>query len=382
VALVVTDPRVGGTRGFTVLEPDGRTILASGRDEQWRVERQTAGAGVRAVRPNGVATPWHRMLLLRSDADGFVTVNGKRYRGTLTVVPVDVSSGPGGLAVVNHVAMEDYLRGVVPVEMGKRAREERAALEAQAVASRSYAYARLAAEGQRPFDMRSSTADQVYGGADAEYDLASAAVDATRGLVIRFGGRVADAVYSSTCGGSTAERPEVWGGSGLPYLKRVSDRVGAGDRHYCDIAPRYRWTRTLDEGQLNAALTQYLKDYTDVPGGRPGQARNVVVRSRTPSGRVGTLAIETERGTFPVRGNESRYVLRTPGGEILPSAYFSVEPELGRDGLIARVTLRGQGYGHGVGMCQWGAIGRARAGQTFRTILGTYYPGTSVAPVQ
>jgi stage II sporulation protein D len=95
---------------------------------------------------------------------------------------------------------------------------------------------------------------------------------------------------------------------------------------------------------------------------------------------VGVLDVETDKGIFTLRGNDIRYVMRVPGGEMLPSTYFSVEPEV-RDGALARVTFRGQGYGHGVGMCQWGAIGRARAGQSFRAILGTYYPGTSVGSV-
>ena len=83
-----------------------------------------------------------------------------------------------------------------------------------------------------------------------------------------------------------------------------------------------------------------------------------------------------------LRGNDIRYVLRAPGGEILNSTAFSVETAEARDGSIARLTLRGTGYGHGVGMCQWGAIGRARAGQDFLTILRTYYPGTTVAAIE
>jgi stage II sporulation protein D len=79
-----------------------------------------------------------------------------------------------------------------------------------------------------------------------------------------------------------------------------------------------------------------------------------------------------------VRGNDVRFVLRPPGGEILNSTYFSVETTSAPDGSIARLTLHGMGYGHGVGMCQSGAIGRARAGQDYRTILRTYYPGTTV----
>jgi stage II sporulation protein D len=131
---------------------------------------------------------------------------------------------------------------------------------------------------------------------------------------------------------------------------------------------------------MNASLAQYLRAYATVPAGGPGTARVIGVRTRTASGRVGVIDVETDRGMFPLRGNDMRYVLRRPGGEILNSTYFSVEPEY-RDGLVSRVTFRGQGNGHGVGMCQWGAIGRARTGQSFRTILGTYYPGTTVGSV-
>jgi stage II sporulation protein D len=83
-----------------------------------------------------------------------------------------------------------------------------------------------------------------------------------------------------------------------------------------------------------------------------------------------------------LRGNDIRYVLRAPGGEILNSTAFKVQVATGRDGAVSQLVLRGTGYGHGVGMCQWGAIGRARAGQDFRTILRTYYPGTSVGAVE
>lgn len=378
VALSAAVPRVGATREFRWFEADGRTFLARGRGgEQWRVERENRGTRVRAIRPDGIPTVWQRALVARLADEGLVTVNGKRYRGEIVVLPLDTA-----LIIVNRLPVEDYLRGVVPVEMGNRPREDSAALQAQAVASRSYAYARMGETGGRPFEVRASTLDQVYGGADVENDGANAAIEATRGLVLRYRGRMVDAPYHSVCGGSTAEADEIWQTPGAPYLQRVSDRVGGGNRYYCDAAPRYRWTRTLTGRQLNAGLEQYLKVYSAVPRGRPGNARALSIRNRTASGRVATLDVEAERGTFPVRGNDIRYVLRAPGGEILSSTYFSVDPEYGRDGFISRMTLRGQGNGHGVGMCQWGAIGRARAGQSFRSILGTYYPGTTVGPVE
>lgn len=376
VALIASSPKVSATREFVWLQPDGRTLIARGRrGEPWSLE-SGAGMHVRAVRPDGVPTPWQRSLVMRSNDGGFVTVNGKRFRGHLVVTAPTENT----LNVVNHLPLEDYLRGVVASEMGSRPRGDSSALQAQAVASRSYAYVRL--NGRGDFDVRATVVDQAYGGVDVENEGANAAIDATRGLMLRHQGRVADALYFSTCGGSTAEAPEVWRTAGSAYLQRVSDRIGSTDRYYCDAAPRFRWTRTLSQTQLNAGLAQYLGSYANVPRAGPGSARHVAVRGNTRSGRVATLEVETDRGAFPVRGDDIRYVMRLPGGEILPSTYFSVQPEYGSDGLLDKVTFRGRGNGHGVGMCQWGAIGRARAGQSFRAILSTYYPGTSVGPIQ
>jgi stage II sporulation protein D len=286
--------------------------------------------------------------------------------------------GDSGVLVVNVVRIDDYLRGVVPLEIGTRNAADSAAVQAQAVTARSYAYTRLADLSARQYDVTGGVFDQVYGGVEAETAVASEAVESTRTLVIKYAGRVVDAPYHSTCGGSTAAQSEIWRQRDAPYLQSVSDQIPGTGRFYCDGAPRFRWTRTLEAPVLNAALAQYLAAYTSVPGRAPGAARNITIGSRTPSGRVGTVTISTERGNFVVRGNDVRFVLRAPGGEILNSTYFSVETISAADGSLARVVLRGMGYGHGVGMCQSGAIGRARAGQDFRTILRTYYPGTSV----
>jgi stage II sporulation protein D len=159
----------------------------------------------------------------------------------------------------------------------------------------------------------------------------------------------------------------------------VSDRIpGTADRYYCDISPRFSWTRSFSSEELDAAVRAYLASYTTVPSGGAGHVRGATVESRTASGRVARLLIAAERGNFALRGNDIRYVLRIPGGEILNSTYFSVQTESRGDGGLARLVVKGNGYGHGIGMCQWGAIGRARAGQSARFILATYYPGTSV----
>jgi stage II sporulation protein D len=280
--------------------------------------------------------------------------------------------------VINVLPMDDYLMGVVPLEMGVRSASDSAAVQAQAVTARSYAYIHLTPN--RPYDVTGGTLDQLYGGVAAENAIASQAVESTRGLVLRYAGRVVNAPYHSTCGGTTAASSEIWRSEDEPYLRQVSDRIPGSERFYCDIAPRFSWTRRLDARTLNAAMAQYLARYANVPSTGAGSVRGVTIASHTLSGRVGTVTVSTDRGNFSLRGNDIRYVLRAPGDEILNSTYFSLDQSSASDGSLAQLVIRGFGYGHGVGMCQWGAIGRARAGQDFRTILRAYYPGTSVGP--
>ena len=126
-------------------------------------------------------------------------------------------------------------------------------------------------------------------------------------------------------------------------------------------------------------LQKYLGEFASVPAGGVGVVRELRAEATTGSGRVAELVIVADRGLYRLRGNEIRSVLRTAAGEMLNSTYFTVERSPAARGESAAVaTLVGRGYGHGVGMCQWGAIGRARAGQDYRAILRTYYPGTSV----
>lgn len=297
-----------------------------------------------------------------------------------------------GLLVVNRLRVEDYLRGVVPLEIGAVGEPERAALEAQAVAARSYVYVRLddpdRPRGGTRYDVLATVTDQVYGGVAAETPVADEAIAATTGEVLTYDGRVVNAPYHAACGGTTAEPEEVWREAAVPYLQRVSDQIPGTDHYYCEGSAHFRWTRTFTRGELVTLLDRYLRQYgSRTPGGAPGSGMThtssglgtihaISIESLTPSGRVGSLAVTTSHGTVYVRGNDIRFVLREPDGEILHSTYFAIENEPVHGGSVAGLTLEGRGNGHGVGMCQWGAIGRARAGQDYRTILQTYYPGT------
>jgi stage II sporulation protein D len=360
---------------WMLLDPQRRLMARVGAGEQWRIERD--GDRVRATR-GAVRTGWvDGPIFAVMTSDGFLAHGGRRYRGELVY-----RASPTGLLVLNRLRVDEYLAGVVPLEIGNRPASDSAAVQAQAVAARSYAFTHIDPSDARGYDVTATVADQVYGGVDVETPLATRAITSTRGLVLKYGGRVVNAPYSSSCGGQTAEPSEVWNTGDAPYLKRVSDRIPGTDRYYCDIGPRFTWTKTFDEPDLVGTISRYLATVTTVPGNNPGRPKSIAVVSNTPSGRVGELRVVTDRGTFTVRGNDIRYVLRGAGGEILNSTYFSVDSAQERDGYLRSLSLHGAGNGHGVGMCQWGAIGRARAGQNYRTILSTYYPGTTVGTIR
>jgi len=366
--------RLTSAGAWQLFAEDGRTAVALTKPgERWLLERE--GTSVRAMREDSrpVSARERTVLARPADADGQISFNGRRYRGELAITVTGE-----GLIVVNRLNMDDYLKGVVPLEIGTFAAVDAPAVEAQAVSARSYAVTHLGSGG-RLYDMRATVADQVYGGAGAETGVGNLAVDATSGLVLLYAGQVVNAPYFSTCGGSTAEPEDVWRTSAEPYLKRVSDQIPGTTHFYCEGAPKYRWTRTFGREELRQNIARYVR--TLPGGGSVTSVRAVTVADVTPAGRVGTLTVETDRKTIALHGNEMRSALRLPSGEILYSTYFSVDAVAGRDG-IETLTLNGGGNGHGVGMCQAGAIGRARAGQDFRTILRTYYPGTTVATIE
>jgi stage II sporulation protein D len=367
--------RLTASGEWRMFASDGVTLLAlPNPGERWMLEQE--GRLVSARREDSRAVPLRMspIVVRPLDPNGTIGFNGHRWRGEVLV-----SSSDDGLVVVNRLRMDDYVRGVVPLEIGTSSLADAAAVEAQAVTARSYAVTRLG-DAHRSYDMTATTQDQVYGGADAETQVGNASVDATQGLVLLYGGAVVNAPYHANCGGSTAAPQDSWRASAEPYLQRVSDQIPGTNRYYCDQAPRFRWTRTFGADELRDAIARYVRS---LPGGTGGigTVTNVAVTAVTPAGRVATLTVDTDRGRWSMRGNEIRAALRSPAGELLYSTYFSVDVVPGRSG-VERLILNGGGNGHGVGMCQSGAIGRARAGQDFRTILRTYYPGTTVGTIQ
>jgi stage II sporulation protein D len=291
----------------------------------------------------------------------------------LTYVATD-----SALLVLNRVDVEEYLRGVIPLEIGARQTSDHAAVEAQAVAARSFTYTRMLGAGGRDYDLRATESDQVYGGVAAETFWGDLAVAATAGWVLSARGQVVTAPYHAACGGSTALPSETWRGGQDGYLRAVSDTSPRTGRPWCDISPRAQWERRLSAGELTNATERYAPAYTTVPTGAAASIRDVRVDGRTSTGRARMIVLATGQGDVAIRANDIRYVLRQVGGAILPSTAFSLTVERGADGKLRTLVLNGRGNGHGVGLCQWGAIGRARAGDDFRAILKAYYPGAEL----
>lgn len=301
----------------------------------------------------------------------FVRLDGKDYRGQLWAFP-----GPRGLTVVNRLGLESYLAGVLSAEMGRREARDEEALLAQAVVSRTFAVQNLGKREADGFDLLPTVADQIYGGVGAETEQAWNAVRRTRHLVLTYRGRVIDPFFSSTCGGTTAAGVEVFRAAERPYLQSLPDVSPTGEA-YCRLSPRFRWRQEWTGDQLARTLRQSLPPVSSVGAREITSVRDVSVTERTVSGRVAALAIDLGGGgnSVVVRGPDIRRVLRQTTGQLLWSAQFRLTADR-RAGRVQQLAADGAGAGHGVGFCQWGAVGRARAGQEHDEILAAYFPHT------
>lgn len=267
---------------------------------------------------------------------GMVWIGDRWYRGKVKVIP-----GDGGVTAINYVDIDDYLYSVVGSEMPSSWPQE--ALRSQAVAARSYAIYQKNKASSRAYDLNSTQSSQVYKGLDGEAASTQSAVDATRGKVLTHSGNVIEAVFHSSSGGHTENSEHVWS-KAVPYLKGVPD--------YDQNAPVYSWRAQFSLEEVGERI------------GYPGTIEAVEVLSRTPQGRANRMAIIGDEGTLTITGNTFRQKLD------LRSTKFdlAVSP--------TSISVAGNGFGHGIGMSQWGARGMAERGQEYRDILTHFYNGT------
>lgn len=321
----------------------------------------------------------------RADLQGltglYETPNTMRtYHGEIDVV-VD---SRGQLATVNTVGVETILRGVVPAEIFASAAPE--ALKAQAIAARN---TMLASVGHRhhtdPFHLCNTQHCQMYTGHNSEDARTNQAIRATRGQVLFLGGQLVDAVYSSTCGGHTEDNDVVWSDAPNPALRGRPDYPttkpsqwqvshAAAFQPYCarasfadpkrifwqHVLPITALQRTVDVTYPHVGKVIALEAGNNGPGGR--------LHHLTVTGDQGVAVIQRE---LPIR----RWLSN------LRSAAMTVQPLHDRTHHLTGFVFDGVGWGHGVGMCQMGAIGRAEAGHSYGTILAHYYNGAQIHPL-
>jgi stage II sporulation protein D len=366
---------------FTVHMEDGREIarLRGGQTVSFRDAGATismesrggpAGSAMQPPSQAGAAGLRPPLVVRPAAAGGTLGVRNAAYRGELRI---QQATG-GGLTVVNRLDMETYLLGVVPREIGRFDLDIYEAIKAQAVAARTYAVTYLGRRQQQGFDVYATTEDQVYGGAAAENETVNRAVRETAGEILTYNGQPITAYYHSTCAGQTAAIDEVWNNAPVPYLVSVRDRDANGDA-YDRSSSRFRWEERWTHEQMVNILNRTLAD--SLRNRRITRIEDMRVLERTPSERVRRLRITTDAGSFHVGRDRVRWILPPNRGGILNSSKFDIAV-VRRGTQVADIIAEGGGWGHGIGMCQVGAMGRARAGQDYRTILRTYYPGTEI----
>ena len=301
--------------------------------------------------------------------------NGKSWRGQFKIFV----NPRGLLTLAARMPLETYLLGVVPGEIGALDPAFIEAGRAQAIAARSYTLfyrGRRASEG---FDLYGTVEDQFYGPTESERPLASRCVEDTRGRIAMWEHQPIRANYCSTCGGITAEVWEAWPADALPYLVSHTDH---GDSDWCAASPQYRWHESWPAAEFLANVERFSPAQgLTLPSGGLGDLVDVRVAARSRSGRAWRLEVRGTRGSIQIPAYSIRQVLRRGGnpGSILRSNLFKIgvrrDPGSGR---ALAVEASGAGSGHGVGLCQTGAIGMARAGRSAEEILEHYYFGSTI----
>ena len=350
------------------------------------------------------------IIVQPDSADGRITVSSlsksggtPSYHGVL-----DISRDSSGYMIVNQVGIEDYLCAVVSSEVSSSYSKE--ALKAQAICARGFAYRKLGSN-YRGYnaDLDDTTACQVYNNSP-ETDNSIAAVQETVGIVPTYDGEIINAVYFSTSCGTTTTSDQVWGGY-MPYTCTRIQNTSLDVPYFSDEAafrdfmdgktdtdvverdlPMYRWTVTYTEDEMRSAIENGLARCSGVSATSVGKIKKIEVSSRDDSGLVKEVTITGSDGTVVVSGQSNIRVLFATDGKVIteqdgseltgwtgvPSNFYYVK----KDNDSGLYTLKGGGYGHGVGMSQNGANELAKRGYTCGEIISHYYNGAVLSTVE
>ncbi|MDX2241814.1 MAG: SpoIID/LytB domain-containing protein [Leptolyngbyaceae cyanobacterium bins.302] len=286
---------------------------------------------------------------------GYVFIGDRWYRGRTQVVPT-----AKGLTAVNYVNLEHYLYSVLGGEMVPSWPLE--ALKAQAVAARSYALYQRENAANSVFDLGDTAAWQVYRGISDETASTQSAVNATASQVLINQGRIIEAVFHSASGGHTENVEHIWV-QRLPYLRGVPD--------FDQGTPVYEWTKTFSRADLSALIAGV------------GNVIAMEPEQTTPQGRVISMRVVGDAGSRSIKGETLRSILdlRSTKFKVVPEFASTPAKQKAQSAPIA-FQIQGKGFGHGLGLSQWGAYNLARQGRDYRQIVLHYYKNTILAKIQ
>ena len=346
-------------------EPHIRVLLRSGfrryevigeqRADRLFVEVTPGSVTLSAPRGNATEVIGHGTGFRLIPQRKWLYLDQTAYRGAL-----DIFINPLGEAVVvNDLSLEDYLRSVVPGELGPQKYPDLEALKAQCVAARTFAISALGQNADRGFDVYNDNRSQVYRGVMSEQKLSDRAVGETRGMVATYQGKPILSMYCSTCGGVTEGFAAVFKGDPIAYLN-------GGARCRDEESPYHEWDEWIDLRERAAVLDRYAG---------VGRLKDLETLLVSENGRVVTMRFTGERGQKVLRGNDVRFALGLRSNWIL-----SMKVQKDHEGFIEKLHVRGRGWGHGVGLCQIGAVELAQRGKSFMEILKHYYSGIDITP--
>lgn len=305
------------------------------------------------------------ITLVPSKKETYLGFGNLPYRGYF-----EIRSNDQKVFLINRLSIEDYLKGVLPVEMGvKNNPDYFEALKAFAIAARTFTLKKVGSKSSL-FDFYPDTRDQVYKGMKFETSDDRLAVDKTKGLVLKHNTTLATIFYHSTCGGVLEDAGNIFTfSSNIPYLNSKND----GNPPNCSISPAFSWveeyeTMEIEKLLLNSNLISEKE-----------RVKDVSIKNKFPSGRVSELIINFKNNSsLLINAKEIRNLFRRKeNGGILRSLLFDIEP-IFNNGNLLKVILTGKGNGHGVGLCQWGAMGLSKKGRDYREILHLYFPSTEI----
>ena len=285
-----------------------------------------------------------------------IYLNGRKFRGAVDIIRQSNKT----LLAVNHLDVEDYIRGVLYHEVAAWWPME--ALKAQAIVSRTFALYQSKVNASKDYDLVSTVYSQVYGGRTSERGRTSKAVRLSRDEVLTYKNKIFPTFYHATCAGHTEKAANLWK-INLPPLR-------GRQCQFCRRSPHFKWRRKISLRKIEEALEQ--------AGFKVGSISSINILDRDVSGRITDLEIISTRGKLKIAANRFRLAV---GANLIKSTNFTLQRG---QALFQRgqALFEGHGWGHGVGMCQWGSFFMARDHYNVEQILGYYYPEAKIKKLE